>query len=184
MNDGELTPGPVRASTLEQQHASVLGGGRSGTTSGWIIKILLLGAADAVAVAGLIMAIDHEAWGYVAVLAVTFVALNVVYLPRRFVPMKYLLPGLFFLTVFGIYPVLYTAYASTTNYGTGHVLSRSQAIDQIQSQSVRPVEGATRYDVTADEGCRRGVRRVRPVRPGVRAAVPRHRDRAHRARPR
>ena len=62
--------------------------------------------------------------------------------------MKYLLPGSFFLAVFGIYPVLYTAYASTTNYGTGHVLSKSQAIDQIQSQSVRPVEGATRYDIT------------------------------------
>ena len=78
----------------------------------------------------------------------SLVAFNVVYLPRRFVPMKYLLPGLFFLAVFGIYPVLYTAYASTTNYGTGHVLSKSQAIDQIQSQSVRPVEGATRYDIT------------------------------------
>ena len=55
--------------------------------------------------------------------------------------MKYLLPGVFFLAVFGIYPVLYTAYASTTNYGTGHVLTKAQAIDQIQSQSVRPVEG-------------------------------------------
>ena len=148
MTEGHAAPGPGRAPSLEQQHASVLGGGRSGTTSGWIIKILLLGAADAVAVAGLIMAIDHEAWGYVAVLGLTLVALNVVYLPRRFVPMKYLLPGLFFLTVFGIYPVLYTAYASTTNYGTGHVLSKSQAIDQIQGQSVQPVEGATRYDIT------------------------------------
>ena len=120
----------------------------AGRPPGGSIKILLLGAADAIAVAGLIMAIDHEAWGYVAVLGLTLVALNVVYLPRRFVPMKYLLPGLFFLTVFGIYPVLYTAYASTTNYGTGHVLSKSQAIDQIQSQSVQPVEGATRYDIT------------------------------------
>ena len=120
----------------------------AGRPRGGSIKILLLGAADAVAVAGLIMAIDHEAWGYVAVLGLTLVALNVVYLPRRFVPMKYLLPGLFFLTVFGIYPVLYTAYASTTNYGTGHVLSKSQAIDQIQGQSVQPVEGATRYDIT------------------------------------
>lgn len=148
MTEGHAAPGPGRAPSLEQQHASVLGGGRSGTISGWMIKILLLGAADAVAVAGLIMAIDHEAWGYVAVLGLTLVALNVVYLPRRFVPMKYLLPGLFFLTVFGIYPVLYTAYASTTNYGTGHVLSKSQAIDQIQGQSVQPVEGATRYDIT------------------------------------
>ncbi len=96
----------------------------------------------------MISAIDNEAWGYVAVLIVTFVALNVAYLPRRFVPMKYLLPGVFFLIVFALYPVLYTAYASTTNYGTGHVLTKAQAIDQIQSQSVRPVEGATRYDVT------------------------------------
>ena len=110
--------------------------------------------------------------------------LNVVYLPRRFVPMKYLLPGVFFLVVFALYPVLYTAYASTTNYGTGHVLSRSQAIDQIQSQSVRPVEGATRYDITPMAGSRRNVRRLRPLRPRVRAAVPRHRDRADRARPR
>jgi arabinogalactan oligomer / maltooligosaccharide transport system permease protein len=148
MTEGELTPGPARASTLEQQQASVLGGGRTGTTSGWIIKILLLGVADAIAITGLVMAIDHEAWGYVAVLGVSLVALNAIYLPRRFVPMKYLFPGLFFLTVFGIYPVLYTAYASTTNYGTGHVLSKSQAIDQIQSQSVQPVEGATRYDIT------------------------------------
>ena len=148
MTTEEPTPGSSPASVLERQHADVLGGGRGGRTSGWIVKILLLGATDAIVIAGLTMAIDHEAWGYVAVLAISLVAFNVVYLPRRFIPMKYLLPGLFFLAVFGIYPVLYTAYASTTNYGTGHVLSKSQAIDQIQSQSVRPVEGATRYDIT------------------------------------
>jgi arabinogalactan oligomer/maltooligosaccharide transport system permease protein len=108
--------------------------------------------ADAVAVLGLVTSISNGAWGYVAVLTVTFIALNVIYLPRRLVPMKYLLPGVFFLAVFGIYPVLYTVVASTTNYGTGHVLSRDQAIAQIQSQSVRPVEGATRYDATAMAG--------------------------------
>ncbi len=119
-----------------------------GTASGWITKIVLLGLVDALAVTGLLIAWEQEAWGYVGVLAVTLVALNVVYLPRRYVPMKFLLPGLFFLAVFGIYPVLYTAYASTTNYGTGFVLSRSQAIDQIQSQSIGRVEGAVAYDVT------------------------------------
>ncbi len=119
-----------------------------GTASGWIAKIVFLGLADALAITGLVIAWEQEAWGYVAVLLVTLVALNVIYLPRRFVPMKFLLPGLFFLAVFGIYPVLYTAYASTTNYGTGFVLSKSQAIDQIQSQSIRRVEGAVAYDVT------------------------------------
>ena len=119
---------------------------------GWIAKILLLGLADAIAVAGMITAIDKEAWGYATVLGAAFVALNVVYLPRRFIPMKYLLPGLLLLAVFGIYPVLYTAYSSLTNYGTGHVISRSQAIAQIQSQSIGVVAGATRYDVTPLSG--------------------------------
>jgi arabinogalactan oligomer/maltooligosaccharide transport system permease protein len=123
-----------------------------GSTTGWLAKIVLLGAADALAIAGLISTIDNKAWGYAALLIVTLVALNAVYLPRRFVPLKYLLPGVFFLVVFALYPVLYTAYASTTNYGTGHVLTKAQAIDQIQSQSVRPVEGATRYDVTPLRG--------------------------------
>ena len=119
-----------------------------GTTTGWITKIILLGLVDAVAVTGLVIAWENEAWGYVSVLAVTLLALNVVYLPRRYVPMKFLLPGLFFLAVFGVYPVLYTVYASTTNYGTGFVLSEQQAIDQIQSQSIRRTEGAVAYDAT------------------------------------
>lgn len=119
-----------------------------GTTSGWITKIVLLGLTDALAITGILIAAEHDSWIYATILAVTLVAANVVYLPRRFVPMKYLLPGLFFLGVFALYPVLYTAYASTTNYGTGFVLSRSQAIEQIQRQSVSRTEGATAFDVT------------------------------------
>lgn len=123
-----------------------------GSTPGWLAKIVLLGLADGLAITGLLTSIGNRAWGYVALLSVTLVVLNVVYLPRRFVPMKYLLPGLFFLAVFGVYPVLYNVVASTTNYGTGHVLSRDQAISIIQSQSVQATEGATRYDATAMKG--------------------------------
>ncbi len=123
--------------------------GASGTAWGWLVKIVLLGLADAIAITGLLIAIDNEAWGYTAVLAVTLVVVNAVFLPRgRFVPLKYLVPGVFFLAVFALYPVLYTVYASSTNYGTGHVLTKQQAIDQIQSQSIGRVEGSTAYDVT------------------------------------
>ena len=45
--------------------------GDGGTTTGWLVKILLVGLVDAVAVAGLLIAVDNEAWGYTAVLAVT-----------------------------------------------------------------------------------------------------------------
>jgi arabinogalactan oligomer/maltooligosaccharide transport system permease protein len=123
-----------------------------GTASGWVAKIVLLGLVDALAVTALVIAWQEEAWGYAGVLAVTLVLLNIVYLPRRYVPMKFLLPGLFFLAAFGIYPVLYTAYASTTNYGTGFVLSRDQAIGQIQSQSISRTEGSVAYDATPLRG--------------------------------
>ncbi len=141
MNGGTVAPGATRAPTRF-----------GGSAPGWIAKILLLGAADALAVLGLITSIGNEAWGYATVMVVTLVALNVVYLPRRFVPMKYLLPGVFFLAIFGLYPVVYTVIASTTNYGTGHVLSREQAIEQIQSQSVRADPDAPRFDATPMRG--------------------------------
>lgn len=148
MTDAVVAPGATRAPALGPPALRPRSGRFGGSTPGWIAKILLLGAADALAVVGIVITLDKKAWGYFAVLFVTLIALNVAYLPRRLVPMKYLLPGVFFLAVFGIYPVLYTVYTSTTNYGTGHVLSKAQAIDQIQGQSVRAVEGATRYDIT------------------------------------
>ena len=133
---------------VEERGAATPRSDPPGTTSGWIVKIVLLGLADALAVTGLLIAWENEAWGYVGVLVVALVLLNVAYLPRRYVPMKFLLPGLVLLSIFGVYPVLYTAYASTTNYGTGFVLSRDQAIGQIQSQSVGRTEGSTAYDAT------------------------------------
>ena len=158
-------------------------GGRRGTASGWIVKILLLGARRRPRH----RRADHRRstrrrGATSPCSASTLVALNVVYLPRRFVPMKYLLPGLFFLAVFGIYPVLYTAYASTTNYGTGHVLSQV-AGDRPDPEPVGAAgRGGDALRRHAAEGRRRSVRRLRPVRPGDRAAVPRHRHRADRAR--
>lgn len=122
--------------------------GATGTAWGWLVKIVLLGLADALAVSGLLIAADAGAWGYATLLAITLVVLNVVYLPRRYIPLKFLVPGVFFLSIFALYPVLYTAYSSTTNYGTGHVLDKQQAIDQIQSQSIGRAEGSTAYDVT------------------------------------
>ena len=76
--------------------------------------------------------------------------------------MKYLLPGLFFLAVFGVYPVLYTAYASTTNYGTGLRADQGPG-DRPDPEPVgrprRRGDGATTS--TPLRGRRRRVRRLR-----------------------
>ncbi len=59
------------------------------------------------------------------------VAINALYLTPRAVPLKYLAPGTVFLLLFLVYPVLYTLYLSFTNYGTGNIVSKNQAVEQI-----------------------------------------------------
>ena len=66
------------------------------------------------------------------------VAVNVVYLTGRSLPLKYLLPGLLFLIVFQLYTMLFTGFASFTNYGTGHLDNKNAAIVALQAQSVAP----------------------------------------------
>ena len=46
-------------------------------------------------------------------------------------PLKFLLPGTVFLLAFHVIPVIYTINVAFSNYSTGHILSRSEAIANI-----------------------------------------------------
>ena len=71
-----------------------------------------------------------------------------VYLSKRRVPLKYLLPGTLFLIAFQIVPVLYTMSTAFTNYGDGHRGSKQDAINSIQSASVKQVPGSAEYELS------------------------------------
>ena len=117
------------------------------STGGLIVKWLLLALVNGVVLYGLPIMVDHEDWGFVVASVLALVAIDVIYLGKRFVPGKYLLPGTLFLLVFAVYPVIYTLYASLTNYGTGNILSKSQAIEVIETNSIAATADATRYDL-------------------------------------
>jgi ABC-type sugar transport system permease subunit len=119
----------------------------SGTASSLIVKIVLVGLIDALLIMALARAISFEWWLAVGFFAFALVAINFVYFTGRNMPLKYLLPGLLFLIVFQLYIMVFTFYASFTNYGTGHLSTKSQAITSIEQASVTPVEGATPYPV-------------------------------------
>lgn len=122
--------------------------GRYGNPVGMLVKIALLGAVNAIALWGIAVMVRQPDWPFAVAAIVALVAIDVIYLsPRRLVPLKYLLPGTLFLLVFAVYPVLYTVYISTTNYGTGNNLSEEQAIDQIQRQSISATQEAVRYQL-------------------------------------
>ncbi len=58
--------------------------------------------------------------------------MNIVYLHPRSRASRWILPGFLFMALFVIWPVLYTAYVSLTNWATGNILTRDQVIEQLE----------------------------------------------------
>ena len=109
------------------------------------LVILILGYAAQ-------QAIEAGSWVIVTILAFIAMAILVVYSTRRFIPAKYLLPGLILLLLFQMWPIVYTAATAFTNYGQGHTLSKEEAILAIQAQSVRQDPDAPRYGMSVAIG--------------------------------
>ena len=62
------------------------------------------------------------------------VFLLVVYLRRRYSAMRWMAIGIALAAMFGVYPILYNVYIGFTNMGNGHLLSKQQSIERLESQ--------------------------------------------------
>lgn len=118
------------------------------TLAGQAGKILLLGLVTALAVWGAQPLVAAHAWVALGVLVAVTAVIFLVYLWRRPVPAKYLLPGTLFLIAFQVVPILYTVSTAFTNYGDGHRGSKQDAVVAIQSASVRQVPGSVEYGLS------------------------------------
>lgn len=112
-----------------------------------VVKLLLLAIVNGLVLFALPRMIEEQAWGMLAAALIATLLIDVVYLRRDLLPLKYLVPGTIFLLAFQVYPVIYTFYLSFTNYGAGHILTKQQAIEQIEQQSLFTPPDATRYEV-------------------------------------
>ena len=124
---------------------------RSSGTANMITKLILLGLIDALFVFALAQTITAGWWPATVFFALAMAAVNFVYFSRGSLPLKYLLPGLLFLVVYQLFTMLFTGYASFTNYGTGHLEDKDSAIVSIQASNVVPVEGSLQYPVVPIE---------------------------------
>ena len=115
---------------------------------GLVTRVILLGLVAAIAVWAAFPLIEAKAWVGLGILVATTVGLFYLYLTRRHVPAKYLVPGTLFLIAFQILPVLYTASTAFSNFGDGHRGSKQDAIVAIQSSSVVQVPGSAEYVLT------------------------------------
>ncbi|WP_046470973.1 ABC transporter permease subunit [Allosalinactinospora lopnorensis] len=119
-----------------------------GSLPGQIAKIGMLGLAAAVGLWAVFPLYAEGRWiGVATVVAVTALIFHV-YLSKRTVPAKYLLPGTLLLVAFQVIPVLYTVGTSVTNYGDGHRGTKEQAIAGIEATSVSRTADSADYTLT------------------------------------
>lgn len=112
----------------------------------WLVKIICLGVVDAAAVYAVMTLAGNGSWGTLAVVVLATVLINLVYLvPNRFLPAKYLAPGLVFLLVYSVLTMFYTAYISVTNQSDGHIINKSDAIPAIMANNQARVPNSPTY---------------------------------------
>lgn len=109
----------------------------SGTT-GLLVKLGLLGLVNALAVWAAVVLAQEGRWIAVAILSLTTVAIDVAYLSSRTVPLKFLIPGTVFLIAFSVIPILYNVNVAFTNWSTGHLLTKAEAIEAVERAYLAP----------------------------------------------
>lgn len=123
----------------------------SGGLRALIVKLVLLGVVDAIAIYAVLVLIGFGEWGMITVVVAVAALVNLIYFSRRHLPAKYLAPGVIFLAVFQIFVLLYTGYIGFTNYGTGHNGSKDQAVSALLASSAERVPDSPTYPVSVVE---------------------------------
>jgi arabinogalactan oligomer/maltooligosaccharide transport system permease protein len=118
-------------------------------TVGLTLKIVLLAVVNALAIWAAAVLVDHHKWKAVSVLVVATLAIDAIYLIAKpwTLPLKFLIPGTVFLLAFHVVPVIYTINVAFSNYSTGHILSRSEAIASIQTNSLTEAANGAAYSM-------------------------------------
>lgn len=109
---------------------------RSSGRAFWI-RSALVAVFDALAIWVIAGLASNQSWAVMGLLIVALALVNWAYLNPRAQASRWLTPGLVLMVVFVLYPVLYTAYISFTNYQTGNILTKDQAIEQLEDVNIR-----------------------------------------------
>lgn len=102
------------------------------------LKIVGLGVLDALAVFWCTLFVLEGNWLFLALVAGGTLVMNVLAFSKRSYPFRYLAPGWFFLILMVIYPMGYNVYISLTNYATGFIHSKDEAIRLITRREFTP----------------------------------------------
>ena len=113
-----------------------------------VIRLVLLALRDSFSLLFIWTLIANGRYPLAAVVFLTTVGVNIAFLFEKAYPFRWFSPGLALMIIMLAYPTAYTVYVAFTNYGDGHLLTKAQAITQLERVNYVP-EGAPDYSWTA-----------------------------------
>lgn len=131
----------MRAVKLEEENKQDKGGSGSLTASNLALRLLGLMIFDAGAFWMIWTMWNDGYWQFATVITVITVLINYIWLRPEAYPLRWMSPGLAFMILISVYPIIYTVYISFTNYGTGHLLPKVQAIEVLEQRRYLPESG-------------------------------------------
>ncbi len=128
-------------------------GGKAGATSSIsvlprLVNFLILIALDAGVIWFLSRLVSLGYYPLAAAIFIILIFVNIVLLRQAARPIRWMVVGLALMGLFTIYPIFFTVWVSFTNYGEGHLITKEQAIAQLERQKYLPEEGRA-YSWTA-----------------------------------
>ncbi len=111
------------------------------------LRTAIVGVIDAFLVLGAVQFAQNRSWAVLAMLLLAGLLINWAYLSPRAQASRWLTPGLVLMMFFVVYPVLYTTYVSFTNFQTGNLLSREQAIERLEEAEIKTGESGELLDM-------------------------------------
>lgn len=116
---------------------------RSITTGGTILRLLGLIIFTAFSLFFIYLLLSDGYWPLATIIGVITIVVNYIFLKPDAYPMRWMSPGLVFMLLISVYPIAFTIYISFTNYGTGHLLPKVQAIEVLEQRTFLPEAGGT-----------------------------------------
>ena len=118
---------------------------QDGSVLGLIVKI--------VALAVVVGFLTYTGWqllndgspAFAAAFFICALMMTLVYIRKTTIPLRWIAPGLIFLILFQLYPIVFTVFTAFTNYSTGSNVEKPIAIDAIEALTYVP-EGALTWN--------------------------------------
>lgn len=106
-----------------------------------LLRLAMLIAVDVAVIWFLNRLVALGYYPFAAAILIITIFVNVVLVRKEAYPIRWMVVGLVLMALFTIYPIFFTVWVSFTNYGEGHLITKEQAIAQLERQTYLPEEG-------------------------------------------